>query len=127
MADQTILYISEPTANSNSVSAALKATGYEVVNTSSANQGIALLYLLHSVAGVVLNRLARDQKTDDVARSLRAIRPDVPIVLVCSDQIKRLPSFVDGCVDTKQPLEKFIAAVRCLFLTKRFQWVAAQL
>jgi DNA-binding NtrC family response regulator len=127
MMDETILYVSDQTANNNSVLAALKATGYEVVSINSAKQAIALLYVLHTVAGVVLNHRARERAKFDVAHSLRAIRSDVPIVLLCGDQINRLPSSVDACVDTGQPLEKLTATVRRLLAAKRFQSLIAQL
>src|ERR1700687_155762 len=55
MTNETILYLSDHATNSNSVLAALKATGYEIVSTNSATQAIALVYVLHTVAGVVLN------------------------------------------------------------------------
>jgi CheY-like chemotaxis protein len=127
MTDETILYISDQTANNDSVLAALKATGYEVVNTNNSTQAIALLFLLHSVAGVVLNHLARERAKFDIARSLRAIRSDVPIVLLCRGQATSLPPSVDACVDTRQPLEKLTAAVRRLLVAKRFQLLTAQL
>jgi CheY-like chemotaxis protein len=128
MTDETILYVSDQTANNNSVLTALKATGYEVVSTNSATQAIALLYVLHTVAGVVLNHRARARAKFDVVRSLRAIRSGVPIVLLCGEQIKRLPSSVDACVDTRQPLEKLTAAVRRRLLNaKCFQKLIAQL
>jgi DNA-binding NtrC family response regulator len=79
----TILYISDQPTSSNSVSAALKTAGYEVVSTNSPTQAIALLFLMRSVAAVVLNQWAREQSSFDVARRLRAIRPDVPIILLC--------------------------------------------
>ncbi len=125
MTDETILYLSDQAANSNSVLAALQAAGYEVVSTNSATQAIALLYVLHRVAGVVLNRRARERAKFDIARSLRAIRSDVPIVLLCGDQINRLPS-VDACLDTRQPLEKLAAALRRLLAVKRFQVLIPQ-
>jgi hypothetical protein len=68
----------------------------------------------------VLNHRARERAKFDIARSLRAIRSDVPIALLCGDQINRLPSSVDACVDTGQPLEKLTAAVRRLLAAKRF-------
>ncbi len=117
MTNETILYLSDQTANSNSMLAALKASGYEVVGTNSAPQAIALLYILHTVAGVVLNLRASERNTS-VARSLQAIRPDVPIVLLCGDRIDRLPSCLDACVDTGQPLERLTAAVRRLLTAK---------
>ncbi len=127
MTDETILYVSDQTANSNSVLAALKATDYEVVSTSSPTQAIALLYIMHTVAGVVLNRRPRQQDRIDVARSVRAIRPDVPIVLLCGDQTNRLPPPDDDCVDAGQPFEKLTATVRRLLVAKRFQLLVAQL
>jgi voltage-gated potassium channel Kch len=51
---ETILYISDHATNSDSVIIELEATGYDVVSTDSSTEGIALLYLMHSVAGVVL-------------------------------------------------------------------------
>ena len=41
MTNETILYLSDQATNSNSVLAALKATGCEVVSTNSAAQAIA--------------------------------------------------------------------------------------
>jgi len=125
MTNETILYLSDVATNSNSVLAALKATGCEVVSTNSATQAIALLYVLHTVAGVVLNRRAREQNTCDLARSLQAIRK-VPIVLLCNDRIDRLPSCVDACVRTGQPLERLTAAVRRLLAAKGFPVPSAQ-
>jgi CheY-like chemotaxis protein len=127
MTEETILYVGDQTANNASVLGALKATGYQVVSTNNSTQAIALLFLLHSVAGVVLNHRARERAKFDIARSLRGIRPDVPIVLLCDDQINRLPSSVDACVDTGQPLERLTAAVRRLLVAKRFQLLIAQL
>jgi CheY-like chemotaxis protein len=127
MTGETILYVSDQTANSNPVLAALKATGYEVVFTNSATQAIALLYLMRRVVGVVLNRRATEQNRIDVERSLRALRPDVPIVVLCTNPSSGLPSYVDACVDVKQPLAKLTAAVRRLLLGKRFQLLTAQL
>jgi hypothetical protein len=115
MERETILYISDLTTSSNSTLAALKANDYDVVSTNSSTQALALLFVMHSVVGVVLNQWAREQASFHVARSLRAIRPDVPILLLCHDQIDRLPSCVDACVSTGQPLEKLASVVRRLF------------
>ncbi len=48
MEQNTILHISDRANSSNSVLAAFKETGYEVVSTNSPTQGVALLYLMHS-------------------------------------------------------------------------------
>ncbi len=106
-----ILYISDKAISNDSVLGALKITGYKVVSTDSSSQGIALLFLMRSVAAVVLH----DQIAGfDVARTLRAIRPDVPIMLLCRDQIDCSPSCVDVCVSLAQPLAMIASAVRRL-------------
>ena len=96
----TILHISDRANSSNSVLAALKETGCEVVSTNSPTEGVALLYIMHSVAAVVLDNRAREQASFDVAQSLREIRPNVPVMLLCGDQIDNLPSWTDRCVST---------------------------
>ncbi len=73
----TILYVSAE-KSSDPVLAVLKETGCEVVNTDSPTEGVALLYIMHSVTAVVLDNRAREQAGFDVAQSLRQIRPDVP-------------------------------------------------
>ncbi len=57
MEHKTILYISNQASCSDSMVAALKETGCEVVSTNSATEGVALLYVMHSVAAVVLDNL----------------------------------------------------------------------
>ena len=98
MEHKTILYISDKASSSNSVLAALKETGCEVVSTNSATEGVALLYVMHSVAAVVLDNHSREQVSFDVVESLREIRSNVPLMLQCSDQIDSPPSLTDGCV-----------------------------
>lgn len=86
MEQYTILHISDRANSSNSLLAAFKETGYEVVSTNSPTQGVALLYLMHSVAAVVLDNRVRQQADFDAAQSLRQIRPNVPVVLLCGDE-----------------------------------------
>ncbi len=127
MTRETILYISELATCSDPLSVALKAAGYEVVSTKSTMQAIALLFILHPVAGVVLYSHEGEQSSCDVAQRLRRIRPDVPIVLLSDGQIDRLPSCVDACLSTRQPLEKLITVVRRLVKSECFSAQSAQL
>jgi hypothetical protein len=119
MARNTILYVSYEATCSNSVLAALRAAGYDVLSTNGSTQAIALLFVMQSVAAVVLSYPAKMQAGFDEARSLRSICPDVPIVLMCRDQIAHAPSCVDAFVSTRQPLERLATAVRCLLAGKR--------
>jgi DNA-binding NtrC family response regulator len=116
MALESILYISDQASSRNSVLAALKATGYEVVGTNRATQAIALLFIMRSVAAVVLHYRARERTGFDLLRSLRAIRPRVPIILLCREQLGPLPSGVDASgvyfYDTEQPRENLTSQVQ---------------
>ncbi len=100
MKHNIILHISDRANSSKSILAALKETGCEVVSTHSPTEGVALLYIMRSVAAVLLDNRTREQASFDVAHSLREIRPKVPVMLVCSDQIDSSLSWTDGCVST---------------------------
>jgi DNA-binding NtrC family response regulator len=100
MKHKTILYITGGKSSSNSMVAALKETGCEVVSANSPTEGIALLYIMHSVAAVVVDNRSREQASFDVTESLREIRPDVPLMIQCSDQIDSPTSWTDECMST---------------------------
>ena len=70
------------------------------MSTNSPTEGVALLYIMHSVAADVLDNRAREQASFDVAQSLREIRPNVPVMLLCGDQIDSSPPGTDRCVST---------------------------
>jgi hypothetical protein len=89
--------------------AALEAAGYDVVSTDGSTQAIALLFVMHSVIAVVVDRHSIEQPSFDLAHSLRALRSDIPIILLCADRIDRLPPDVDLCVNTGQPLESVVS------------------
>ncbi len=126
MKHETILYISEDAASSDSVIVELEAQGYEVVSTDSSTQGVALLYIMHSVAAVALHCRAEDRTCSNLAQSLRAIRPGVPIILLSRSPIDCLPSWVDACVVMEQPLEKVASTVRSLLTGEHLEVHTAQ-
>src|SRR5258708_19530140 len=105
MARKTILYISNQATGSDSALAALEATGYEIVRTNRSTQAVALEYIMHSVAAVVLHHRSGEQTGSDVARSMRAICPDVPILLLFCDQIPPLPPYAADSVTTCHPAD----------------------
>ena len=123
---EAILYISDHATSSDLVIVELEAEGYEVVSTDSSSQGAALLYIMHSVAAVLLHYQPEDRAWFKFAQSLRAIRPGVPIILLRRDPILCLPPWVDACVGTEQPLEEVASAVHSLLTGERFEVHAAQ-
>ncbi len=64
-----ILYISDGASGSNSVLAALEEKGYEVVSTNRPTEGVALLYVMHSAAAVVVDKDASEQAGFDLVQS----------------------------------------------------------
>jgi len=95
IAHNTVLYISDDTNDSKPLLAALKETGCEVVKTSL-TQAVALLYVMHAVIAVVLDERSSEHASFDVAQSLRKIRPNIPVMIECRDQIDGSP--VSDCM-----------------------------
>jgi DNA-binding NtrC family response regulator len=96
--DNIILYISDGASRSDSVLAGLKEKGYEVVSTDSPTEGVALLYVMHSAAAVLVDKGASEQADFDLVQSLRQTRPKVPVTLLCGEQIDSSPSQTGTCV-----------------------------
>lgn len=118
MPGDTILYIRDHGPRSSSILAALEAIGYEVVSTNSSAQAIALLFVMHSVTAVVLDQHSIEQPSFDLTHSLRALRPDVPRILLCADRIDRLPPAVDYCVNAGQPLDNVTSDLQRILAEK---------
>ena len=126
MKRETILYISAGATNSDSVIIDLESTGYDVVNTDSSAEGVALLYIMHSVAAVVLHHGAEDRTWFELAQTLRAIRPGAPLIVLSREPMAYLPPWVDACVGTEQPLKEVASAVHSVLTEARFEAHTAQ-
>ena len=109
---KSILYLFDTATNSGSITDALEATGYGVVKANCSTQAIALLFLMKSVAMVVLQERPKMQKCIALARSMRKLRPDVTIILLSCKQIDPLPSCVDASLCTEEPRENLTSVVR---------------
>src|SRR5689334_13265951 len=96
----TILYISDGANDSNPLLAALKETGCDVVKAASPAQGVALLYVMHTLTAVVLDERLREHASFDVVQSLTKIRPSVPVMLQCDNEIGGPLSSMEGCLST---------------------------
>ncbi len=66
------------------------------------------------VDAVVLDNRVREHARFDVAHSLRRIRPGVPVMIECGDQIDDSPTENESCVST----ENLTSAIEHL-LTRR--------
>jgi DNA-binding NtrC family response regulator len=112
-----ILYVSDGAAASKSVLEAIELACHDVVSTNKPNEAMALLFVMHSPAAVVLDLHAPEPSSFDFARKLRAIHPGVPIMLRCCEHAGSLPVWVDAYLSAKDPLDKLISTLKTM-LTK---------
>jgi CheY-like chemotaxis protein len=111
--NKPILYLFDKSSENLPVEDALRATGYEIVSASNATHAIALLFLIRSVAAVVLDDEVRQHARLDVARRIRAVCPQVPIILLSPYEME-LPPGIDACVSAGQSPENVTSAIRHL-------------
>lgn len=116
MERETVLYIFDQPTCCKPISDTLNAAGFEVVATNRFTQAVALLYILHSVDAVVLQ--VREQAAALGVRSIRAMCPDVPIVLLGTSQSYLLPSGADTYITAAQALTTLAAAIQHIVTSK---------
>ena len=107
----TILFVSDDHVSSHCLLCAFQDAGYEVAITSSPLQAIALLFVMHSVAAVVIDQRASEHASLKLPCHLRAVRPNVPIILLSREQIGRLPACVDACVTGEEPISGLLSVL----------------
>ena len=114
MYKQTVLFVFVDRTKSSRLCRALRHAGYEVAGTSSSLQAIALLFVIRSVAAVVVDQRTEEHASFDLARNLRAVRPHVPIILLCREQIPHLPACTDACVSGEEPVDSLLSALNAI-------------
>jgi CheY-like chemotaxis protein len=110
MKHEAILLISDQQISGSSVLAAAKETGHRVVSTSS-TEAIALLFVMRCFAAVLLDHFGTEEKSFDLARNIRAICQNVPIILLSTHPIEHLPPCIDASLDSRMPLKPLTAAL----------------
>ncbi|HEY2169121.1 MAG TPA: hypothetical protein VGJ30_05805 [Candidatus Angelobacter sp.] len=114
-----ILYVSDEAATSKLVLDAIQLAGHDVVSTNRPNEAMALLFVMHSAAAIVLDLQAPEQYSFDFARKLRAIHPGIPIILRCCEHAGPLPAWVDAYLSARDPLDKLISILQAMLTTDR--------
>jgi CheY-like chemotaxis protein len=94
--------------DSNSLFRVLHDAGYELTTTTDQSQALALLFVLKSVAAVIVDQRGEEVAISELPRHLRQLRRDVPIVLLSREPLPQLPDFIDACVSDHEPLETLI-------------------
>jgi DNA-binding NtrC family response regulator len=111
---RTIFFISDDHTETGALFQALRDAGYEVATTSSRLQAIALLFVMHSVAAVLVDQRSEEHASFDLPRKLRAVRHDVPLIVLCREQVSRPPDYVDACVCSEEPLDRLLYALEAI-------------
>lgn len=73
---------------------------------------------MHSVTAVVIDQHSIEQSSFALTHSLRALRADVSIIMLCADRIDRMPAEIDYCVDAGQPLQNVTSDLQRLMTEK---------
>jgi DNA-binding NtrC family response regulator len=87
---------------------ALQDAGYDLTTTDSRSQAFALLFVMKSVAAVIVDQRDSERASFDLPRHLRCVRRDVPIVLLSHEPVSNLPVYIDACVSDQEPLENLV-------------------
>jgi DNA-binding NtrC family response regulator len=103
-----MLYLFDRERRQEPIAQALRATEYDVVSTGSVTQAMALLFLMHTVVGVVVDEAVLEANPDLVKR-LHGLSPQLPIVGLINSG-STLPSGMNA-VSIAQPPEAITAAV----------------
>ncbi len=103
MAKRTVLCVNDETSD-GATPERLRQAGFEVF-AARPRQAVAILFVNRRLDAVVLEDYGNQEAACALAALLHSIRKDIPIVLVSSCLLDRLPSGVDACVSPDSGLE----------------------
>lgn len=112
---KTILCIDDDDGVLGYYRALLERRGYEVLTAVSARQGLEIA-AARAIAAVILDYHMPDMNGDEVAAEIKRLRPQVPIIMVSSDDaipeqvLKAVDAFVSK-YDTSSSLLPVIARI----------------
>lgn len=124
MAHYTILYVAPDLSDGSPVALSLRAAGCRMVTTDSPAQALALLFVNRRIDAVVLDERAGQPNSIGLAKLLRSLRADIPILLVAQGKIDPLPRGVDACVCTGEEGAALLPVLGTLLL-QRWNGVSA--
>lgn len=108
----TILYVPAEEVRDQTASAAIIATGYDVVTTAYASEAVAFLFVMRNVVGVVIDAHLDETPRLKLAQDLRSMRPHVPILLLRCTLLRPKPPWLDVCVMTTHAVGGLTSVLR---------------
>ncbi len=97
MSTYTILCLSNDPCASD-IARGLRSNVYQLLVTGSTAQAMAYLFVNRRIDAVILDHGSEPHAGVGVARLLRSVRPDIPILLLCQEMLEPLPNCVDACL-----------------------------
>lgn len=113
-----ILCIAESVANFNPLLHAISLSGYQVSLAFTTDQGVAACMNNH-IAAVVLDAMFMREADWPVAKSLKLIKPSLPILLLDgrdASRTRELPGWIDAVASKESP-EEVLARLKDLLAT----------
>ncbi len=120
MSRLTLLYVTDDPSAKASLERSLRQAAFDSVLTSCSVQALALLFVNRNITAVVLDQQLKARPSLALARAMRSLRPDVPIVLLSPETMKELPNCLDACVCTDQDAEALVPVLNNL-VTERWE------
>ena len=109
MQDRTVICIAASDV-AESVTRLLEASGLQVVSTTNPAHSLALLFINRRTDTIVLDARVHECH-QGLAPSLKALRPDVRLVLVAVDQFASPPDLADCCVSLASGTDALLSAL----------------
>ncbi len=104
----TILCVVDNPAADDSLLPTLQNAGYELLVASNAAQATALLFIHRKLEAVVLDQRSKERTGLGLARIMRSLRADVPILLLSRETLNQLPRCLDACVCVGEELSSLL-------------------
>ena len=122
----TLLYATDDRAANESLERKLNLAAYDSVLTASSIQALALLFVNRRINAVLLDQQTKHRPSLMLARAMRSLRPDIPIVLLAPEPIEPLPKCLDACLCAERDLGSLIPMLHMLLTARGDRTLALQ-
>ncbi len=97
MYNSRVLCVLDEGASTSPVVRSLEAAGYDVLTVTNSLHAAAIAFIKRDLDAVVLDTVSAEPGLR-VARAIRSVRRDLPVLLVSCNMGPDLPAYVDACV-----------------------------
>jgi DNA-binding NtrC family response regulator len=113
----SVLCIADEHTDTGAVTASIRLAGCDPLTMNDWNQGIAQYFVNRQIEAVVLDYRGQEGVGICLAKALRSIRADVPILLITTKKIDPAPKGIDLCVCAAEASEELSSVLQGLLRT----------